>query len=35
VFADFKKEAQDKVLQANLKYLHSRADITLSAEFTQ
>jgi hypothetical protein len=35
VFADFKKEAQDKVLQANLKYLHSRADITLSAEFAQ
>jgi parvulin-like peptidyl-prolyl isomerase len=35
VFADFKKEAQDKVLQANLKYLHSRADITLSPEFTR
>lgn len=32
VFADFKKEAQDKVLQANLKYLHSRADIALSPE---
>lgn len=33
VFSDFKKQAQDKVLQANLKYLHSRADIALSAEF--
>ncbi len=32
VFADFKKDAQDKVLQANLKYLHSRADIALSPE---
>src|ERR1700690_4309265 len=32
VFADFKKEAQDKVLQANLKHLNSRADIALSPE---
>ncbi len=33
VFTDFKKEAQDKVLQANLRYLHGRADIALSPEF--
>lgn len=33
VFADFKKEVQNKVLQANLQYLRGRADITLSNEF--
>jgi len=33
VFADFKKDAQDRVQQANLKYLRSRADIVLAPEF--
>jgi len=33
VFLDFKKEARDKVLETTLKYLHGRADITLSREF--
>jgi parvulin-like peptidyl-prolyl isomerase len=35
VFTDFKKEAQDKVLQANLRYLHGRADIALAPEFAR
>lgn len=35
VFADFKKATQDRVLQANLKYLHGRADILLSPEFSR